>query len=142
MEKKLETNADHFPNPADKMAYVYYCIGEDTQTHLHSHYSKELVNPFHSIEEMIEYLAGIYVDPFKAQNTWFDYRNLMMKTTKTFSSFNSRFLQLVGKAYIPAEDLVLDLFDKLTIDLQRVVLSTYASIKSLKDLIDYCLALD
>ena len=50
---------------------------------------------------MIDYLSSIYEDALKVQNAWFDYRSLMMKTTETFSSFQTRFLHLAGQARIP-----------------------------------------
>ena len=40
-----------------------------------------------------------------------------MKTTKTFLTFYTRFLYLAGQAQIPQEDLLLDLFNKLILDL-------------------------
>jgi len=40
-----------------------------------------------------------------------------MKTIETFSVFQTRFLYLARQAQIPQEDLMLDLFDKLTLDL-------------------------
>ena len=39
-------------------------------------------------------------------------------------------------------DLIPNLFDKLTLDLQRAVLPTYSGIQTLKELIDQCQALD
>ena len=59
----------------------------------------------------------IYKDLYKVQNTQLDYKSLVMKTTKTFVDFYTYFLHLVEQAKIPKEDLQLDLFDKLTIDL-------------------------
>src|SRR2546430_14567964 len=66
----------------------------------------------------------------------------MMKTTETFAEFQTRFLHLAGQARIPTEDLMPDLFDKLTLNLQRVALPTYTSIQTLKELTDHCLTLD
>src|SRR3954466_16092128 len=65
-----------------------------------------------------------------------------MKTTKTFADFHTRFLHLAGQAKIPKEDLRLDLFDKLTIELQRTVLPVYSMLKTPKTLADECLSLD
>ena len=50
-------------------------------------YTKDLVNPFTSKEEMIEYLSFIYKDPFKVQNARLSYKSLNIKTTETFSAF-------------------------------------------------------
>ena len=74
---------------------------------------------------MINHLSSIYKDPFKVQNARLSYKSLNIKTMETFSAFQTRFLHLAGQAQIPQEDLLLDLFDKLTLDLQRAVLSVY-----------------
>jgi len=52
----------------------------------------------------------------------------MMKPSKTFTAFQTWFLHLVGKAYMLTNNLVLNLFDKLTLDLQQAVLPTYLNI--------------
>ena len=47
------------------MAYVFSRTGRDTQIYLRPRYTKDLVNPFTSKEEIINYLSFIYKDPFK-----------------------------------------------------------------------------
>jgi hypothetical protein len=66
----------------------------------------------------------------------------MMKSTETFADFHTRFLYLAGQARIPEEDLRLDLFDKLTLELQRTVLPVYSTLQTVKSLADECLSLD
>jgi hypothetical protein len=66
----------------------------------------------------------------------------MIKTTKTFADFNTQFLQLAGQAAILKEDLMLDLFEKLTLKLQRATLPHYSDIISLKVLTEKCLNID
>ena len=51
-----------------------------------------------------------------------------MKVTETFLAFQTRFLHLAGQAQIPFVDLMLDLFDKLTLNLQRAALLFYTTI--------------
>jgi hypothetical protein len=66
----------------------------------------------------------------------------MMKPIETFADFHTRFLHLAGQAQIPKEDLRLDLFDKLTLELQRTVLPIYSTLQTVKELLDECLSLD
>src|SRR5277367_4183894 len=91
---------------------------------------------------MINHLASIYEDPHRIQNARLDYRSLMMKPTETFADFYTRFLHLAGQAQIPDEDLRPDLFDKLTLELQRTILPVYSTLKTVKTLADECLSLD
>ena len=61
------------------------------------------------------------------QNARLSYKSLNMKTMETFSAFQTRFLYLAGQAQIPQEDLLPDLFNKLTLDLQRAVLPAFTT---------------
>ena len=124
------------------MAYVFGRTGGDAQTHLRARYAEELADSFTSDAEMVAHLASIYKDPFRVQNAQLDYKSLMMKTSETFTSFQTRFLHLAGQARIFADDLVLDLFDKLTVSLQRAVLPTYPTLQALPELMRQCQALD
>src|SRR6266568_7149542 len=96
--------------------------------HLRLHYTEELADPFVSKEEIINYLSSIFKDPFKVQNARLNYKALNIKITKTFSTFHTHFLYLASQAQIPQEDLLLDLFNKLTLDLQQAVLLVFITI--------------
>src|SRR6266702_3496423 len=124
------------------MAYVFSRTGGDAQTHLCPRYAQDLVDPFVFKKEIINHLSSIFEDPFKVQNACLDYKALNMKTTKTFSIFHTCFLHLAGQAQIPQKDLLLDLFDKLTLDLQRAVLLVFITVQTLKELTDQYLAID
>ena len=47
------------------MAYIFSCMGRNAQIYLRPRYTQNLVNPFLSKEEIINYLFSIYKDPFK-----------------------------------------------------------------------------
>src|SRR5436190_21661124 len=91
---------------------------------------------------MISHLASIYEDPHKVQNTCLNYKSLFMKLSETFADFNTCFLHLAGQAKIPKDDLRPDLFDKLTLELQRTVLPIYSTLTTVKSLADECLSID
>ena len=78
------------------MAYIFGCTNKDTQIYLCPRYIEELTDPFTSKEEIIDYLSSIYKDPFKVQNARLNYKVLNMKTTETFSTFQTRFLHLAS----------------------------------------------
>ena len=73
---------------------------------------------------MIQHLADIYEDPFRMQNARRDYRRLNMRANETFPDFYTRFLHLAGQGRIPDEDLRPDLYDKITLELQRAIAPT------------------
>jgi hypothetical protein len=139
---KLRVNADYFLSDEARMTYVFSRTGGDAQKHLQPRYDEESKDPFLSDKEMIQHLTSIYEDPHRVQNARLEYRGLMMKPTETFADFHTRFLHLAGQAQIPEEDLRPDLFDKLTLELQRTVLPVYSTLKTAQSLTDECLALD
>ena len=65
-----------------------------------------------------------------------------MRTTDKFTEFQTRFLQLAGQACIPSNNLMPDLFDKLTLELRCTILPQYSTITSFKQLTDQCQAVD
>jgi hypothetical protein len=142
MQDKLRVNADHFQSMEAKKAYVFNRTGGDAQNHLLPRYEDGSTDPFLTSQSMIDFLATIYEDPYKVQNARLEYKSLSMKSTETFSDFHTRFLQLAGQAKIPSDDLRPDLFDKLTLELQRTVLPVYTTLSTEKALADQCVALD
>ena len=66
----------------------------------------------------------------------------MMQPTKTFADFYTRFLHLTSEGQIPDEDLCLDLYDKLTLELQRAIALIEGTLNELKDLQKALLHLD
>ena len=140
---KLRVNADHFLDEEARMTYVFGRTGSDAQKHLSPRFdNEEATDPFTTAKEMLEYLSAIYEDPYKVQNARIEYKNLMMKPAEQFMDFHTRFLHLAGQAKIPQDDLRPDLFDKLTIELQRTVLPIYTTLTTEKILADQCLSLD
>ena len=47
--------------------------------YLRPQYTQDLVDPFLSREEIINYLSSIYKDPFKVQNAYLNYKGLNIK---------------------------------------------------------------
>jgi hypothetical protein len=139
MEGKFKRNADHFKTEDDKMIYVYGRTEGEAREHLTPRYTD---GGFETARAMIDYLATVYVNRYKVQNARHEYRRLVMKATQPFPEFYTKFSQLAGVARIPEEDLRPDLYDKLSFDLQKLILPTYGSLTTLTLLTDQCLLLD
>ena len=56
------------------MAFLFRLTTNDTQKHLEPRYQTGRANQFETAQEMLDYLASIYVNPFKVRNTKHDYR--------------------------------------------------------------------
>jgi len=72
----------------------------------------------------------------------YDYSRLTMRTCQTFIELQTQFLHLAGEAQIPAESLRLDLFDKLTTQLQEKLAAQLRTLDTYEELSASCLSLD
>lgn len=131
---KLQVNVDHFATEQAQITYVFSRTGSDAQKHLQPRISPTSVDPFETAEDMIQHLANIYEDPFRIQNARRDYRRLTMKNNETFPDFYTRFLHLAGEGHIPDEDLRPDLYDKITLELQRAIAPTEETLTTIQEL--------
>ena len=142
MNGKLTTNADHYADEQARMNYVFSRTGGKAQRHLKSRFGPRAVNPFQTANSMVIHLDSILEDPFQVKNARRDYRKLMMRSTETFTDFYTQFLHLAGEGQIPDEDLRPDLYDKLTLELQRAIAPMEGTLDTLEDLQKAVLRLD
>jgi hypothetical protein len=142
LQDKLTVNTDYFETEEARKAYVFGRTGMDIQTYLQPRYTDNSVNPFKSAEDIIGHLASIYKDLYKVQNARYNYRSLRIKSTEKFTEFQTRFLQLAGQARILPDNLMPDMFDKLTLELCCTILPQYTTITALKELTDQYQAVD
>jgi hypothetical protein len=141
IEGKFDVNKRLFPSERTKMVYLFGTTAGDAQAHLAARYQSQ-ENSFTTAREMIDHLATVYDDPHKVLNARTDFKRLLMRPSATFHDFYTQFLHLAGVGKIPAEDHRTELYDKLTVDLQKAVLPTYGSLTTCKKLADQCLLLD
>ena len=139
---KLRVNADHFPTADSRMTYVFSRTGGDAEKHLRPRYSRDSDDPFESEEDMIDHLTAIYEDPFEKENARREYQELRMEPTETFAAFYTNFLHLAGLGKIPSSDLLPDLYDKLTPELERAALPIFPTMGSHRELATRCLSMD
>lgn len=142
VQGKFRVNADHFQDEEAKMLYLFNRTSGDAQKHLRPRYDDESPVRFTSAQDMIQHLAAIYVNPNKVRDARYDYNRLMMKPTQTFVEFQTQFLHLAGEAQIPAESLRLDLYDKLTTQLQEKLAVHLRTLDTFAELSACCLSLD
>src|ERR1700730_16773309 len=125
-----------------RIAYVFSRTSSNAQKHLNPRMGEGATDPFQTPTSMVIYLSEIYKDPFCVQNVCREYQRLTMKSYKAFTDFYTQFLHLAGKGRIPEEDLRPDLYNKLSIELQRAIAPTEASLVILQDLHRALLCLD
>ena len=98
---------------------------EKAKDYLELRYKSNDANEQRTAKEIIDYLASIYVDPFKVRNAKLKYRlkDSNIKVGETFSEFYTSFLYLASAAKIPLKEYRDDLIGKLTISLQEALLA-------------------
>jgi hypothetical protein len=65
------------------------------------------------------------------QNIYKDYYKLNIKTNETFLDFYTRFLHLASERHILDKDLRLDLYNKITLELQYTIALTKETLTTL-----------
>jgi hypothetical protein len=139
---KLRTNADHFPTEEDKMDYVFGRTTGRAQKHLLPRFDEDSPARFTTAEEMIQHLAPRYINPNKVRDARYDYGKLFMKAGESFADFQTTFLHLAGEGQIHSDNLRLDLYDKLTTQLQERLAATLEDLDTYQKLANRCLSLD
>ena len=104
-----------------RMNYLFSATSGLAQSYLEPRMDPESVNPFCSVAEMLEVLNSGFVNPNQQRQAQLEYRDLMMSSTEVFINFKSRFNKLAEEAGIPMVTRHMDLYDKLTIELQTVL---------------------
>ena len=124
------------------MYYLFnYTIG-DTQGHLCPCFDKDSPTCFQLAQKIIQHLVSIYIDPNKIQNTKWNYNQLIIKLEQVFSKFQTTFLYLASKAQILTIYLYIDLYNKLTTQLQRKVIVVIDLLDTYAILATCCLLID
>ena len=142
MQGKFRVNADYYEDEEAKMLYFFNRTTSDANKHLQPRYDDESPVRFTCVQEMFKHLESIYVNPNKLRDAKYDYNRLTMRTSQTFVEFQTQFLHLAGEAQIPAESLRLDLFDRLTAQLQEKLAAQLRTLNTFAELSASCLSLD
>jgi hypothetical protein len=117
-----------------RMHYVFSATSGTAQGHLQTRMSRTASNPFRSVNEMLEVLETAFLNPNRVREANMEYRRLMMSITDTFVDFKTRFLLLAEEAGIPQSSRRLDLYDKLTVDLQTSLIPVLSTLTTFGDL--------
>jgi hypothetical protein len=91
---------------------------------------------------MIQHLAAHYTNPNKVYNAKYNYNRLTMKARQPFVEFQTQFLHLSNEAQILVKNLRLDLYNKLTTQLQEKLAVNLRTLDTFEKLSTCCLSLD
>jgi hypothetical protein len=91
---------------------------------------------------MVQLLASVFINPNLVRDARYNYSRLVMAAGQPFTKFQTQFLHLAGQAQIPSKDLRLDLYNKLTTQLQRGMAPNLHSLDTYAKLAASCQSLD
>jgi hypothetical protein len=138
---KIKFDNDYFETERKKMGYLFNRTTGDAQGHLQPRFEDE-TDGFQTLQEMFDHLTAIYDNPHKVRDARNSYHKLYIQSAQTFQKFHTKFLQLAGKGKVAVENYRDDLYDKITPDLQKMVLPTLASFETHQALAVQCRLLD
>jgi hypothetical protein len=87
-------------------------------------------------------LATVYVNLNKVRDGRYQYNKLFITTNQSFAEFQTTFLHLAGEGQIYESNLRMDLYDKLSTDLQKGMASHLVDLNTYNKLAACCLSLD
>ena len=91
---------------------------------------------------MLAYLASIYKEDNREKDSRAAFYKLYMKRDQTFADFYTEFLYLASKGQIHSTELRSAIKEKITTELQRLLLPTYNLHASYEDVAKQCMYLD
>jgi hypothetical protein len=124
------------------MFYIFNRTTGNAQKYLLSRFDESSLLRFKSATEMIQHLAAIYVNPNKTRDARYAYGRLMIKANQPFAEFQTTFLHLAGEGEVPADNLHIDLYNKLTTSLQERLATILPDLDTYNKLATRCLTAD
>jgi Zinc knuckle len=138
VQAKLQDNADHFDSERSKLTYVYGRTTGKAQKHLEPRYDPKTRNPYQSVDEAMEHLATIYLNPMRQAIAQDEYYELKQGRTEPFSEFLTQFHYLAGLGEIPTLNWRQDLFRKLNLLYQENLVQTLPLHNTFEKLVAQC----
>jgi hypothetical protein len=87
-------------------------------------------------------LATVYVNPNKVCDGRYQYNKLFITTNQLFAKFQTTFLHLAGEGQIHKSNLRINLYNKLSTNLQKGMASHLVNLDTYNKLAACCLSLD
>ena len=138
---KLEVNHDHFENERAKIAYVCGRTAGRAASHLYARRRKDSVNPYVTVDQVLEDLTRNFDDPDRRKNAVRDY-NKLMQGTKTFHDFFSEFMRLASYLDVTEQTLLDDLERKIAPRLNNMWAAANHTPMTLDQTRDFLIKLD
>ena len=122
--------------------YLFSTTSGVAQKHLLPRMLRTANDPFRSVNQMLEVLETAFVNPNRVREATMEYRQLTMGATEAFVDFRTKFLLLAEEASVPEATRRLDLYDKITTDLQILLVPVLDTLPTFNSLATRAMAVD
>ena len=138
VQAKLQDNDDHFPSENSKLTYVYGRTTGAAQGYLEPRFEYGAPNPYTTVDEVMTYLATIYLNPMRQAIAQDEYYDLRQGRTELFSEFLTKFQHLAGAGAVSKDNWRQDLYRKLNVLYQENLVATLPSHDTYEKLVVQC----
>lgn len=122
IQDKLAANADHYPTPAMRLAYVKSRCGGKAAEHLVARSRSNSVNKYNDSMDVLEHLKTIFLDVNRVITAKGKFRRLYMKPCDKFQEFLSEFSYLAQESGLAESEWKEELYHRIHVDMQRLVI--------------------
>lgn len=122
IENKLRVNADHFPTPESRIAYVASRCEGEAQEHILPRFREDATDAYQDVEDLIDHLKLLYLDENRVINARMEMRSLQMRKNDKFQEFLSKFTRLAQDSKLARTEWKEELYYRLSFDMQRAMI--------------------
>jgi len=138
VQAKLRDNEDHYPTEDSKLMYVYGRTVGKAQAYLEPRFEYGAPNPYTTVDEVLAYLATIYLNPMRQAIAQDEYYDLRQGRTERFSEFLTKFQHLAGTGAVSKDNWRQDLYRKLNVLYQENLVATLPTHDTYEKLVVQC----
>lgn len=142
LNNKLTANADHFDTELLKISYIVGRTTDKAAKHLRPRAKRGAQNPYITAEEVLDHLQKIYVNPNARREARRKFKFLRMRDQQNFHDFYTEFLHQSGEAGTPDDELVDELNDRLSFELQEKAIEHHLKEPTLDEFASHLARLD
>ena len=134
---KLRVNHDRYPDTVSQIGLVISCCSGKAEEHLAPRLRRGAANPFHSADEILDFLETVFGDPNRLVNAIDSFHALQMRGYD-FDDFLTEFVRLANEAEIPEAMFKRELNRRLTPSLAQAVAPMFLADNTFPEFTTHC----
>ena len=135
---KLRANADWWPTEQDRINYVFSRTTGEAQQHLDPRIDEDSLDPWLTVDEMLEFLDTVYRDYYEAERADNAFHQLEQHKGQEFNEFHTEFARLASVGRVPTSTWRSQLWRKLNKEYYNRLLATHHQYPTYQSLVREC----